>query len=164
MTGRYSYGGQTKSTVKRLTILENKNVKATYFERVDKGTIGRVTPPAWSKIILDGWGEKIDALVSEVSEEGVPTNKSPVTVKGKIVTTTMDARGNWKLSGTPKAYPIAIVFVYELSVSVFNPKKSLGTARVEKYDPVGAADAVRTELKEEVDKLKRVIAALKSKG
>jgi len=108
---------------------EKKNVRATFFARVDSGTKGRVEPPKGAKIVLDSWGEKIDALVSKISENGKPTCESPVTKRGKIVTTTMDADGNWKLSGRPTTYPIAIIYAYEISLPIFKSIESLESVK-----------------------------------
>ena len=125
MAGRYNFTTKTRIIDERLSRLENKHVTATWFERVGNRTGGTLTPPHNSEIVLDTWDEGIDAVTSEIGEDGKPTFVSPKDLDGKILTVTLDIDGNWKLSGTPRKFPIAIIYVYSIPVVSLRACKTL---------------------------------------
>jgi hypothetical protein len=113
----------------RITALEDKYVKATWFESIAAGTSGTLTPPEGGTILLDQWAAGVDALAS-VEAGGIPGYESPSTAGGDIVTATLDASGNWSLSGTPSAYPVDIIFAYEVKLKDFDHDKSIGEVEI----------------------------------
>jgi len=113
----------------RITALEDKYVKATWFESIAIGTIGTLTPPEGGTILLDQWAAGVDALAS-IEAGGIPGYESPRTAGGDIVTATLDASGNWSLSGTPSAYPVDLIFAYEVKLKDFDHDKSIGEVEI----------------------------------
>ena len=53
-------------------VIQKGLVRATYFERLDSGTGGQITPPNSSRIILDQWDYGIDAILA-TDFGGVPS-------------------------------------------------------------------------------------------
>ena len=92
-----------------ITTLENKYVRTTRFESISSGTSGTVTLPPSAEVVLDDFGGTVDAVVTGISG-GRPTTVSVVTAGGVVVATTFDSSGNWVFTGTPSAYPVAIVY------------------------------------------------------
>jgi hypothetical protein len=105
-------------------ILEGKYVKAVWYQQVDSGTTGTVTPPANGEIVLDQFASGVDALVSKVSG-GFPSEESPVDALGNFVTATMDSGGDFTLSAAPTAYPVALIYAYRIKFSHFDIEHSL---------------------------------------
>jgi hypothetical protein len=116
------------------------NVKALWFESISSGTSGTLTPPTQGEIVLDQWSAGIDALASQISS-GIPTFESPLTAGGVIITATLDALGAWTISGTPSAYPVAIVFCYKVKLRYFDYTKQLGG-----YELIPTAEGVYTDV------------------
>jgi len=115
-------------------------VKALWFEQIDSGASGTLTPPAQGEIVLDQWAAGVDALASTIAS-GIPAFISPATSGGIIITATLDASGNWALSGTPSAYPIAIVYAYQVKFKFFDYTKQLGG-----YELIPSAGGVFTDV------------------
>jgi hypothetical protein len=86
-----------------------KYVRTTRFEIINSGTSGTVTLPADAEVILDDFGGTVDAVISQVSG-GKPDIQSAKTSGGAIVATSFDTDGNWSFTGTPAAYPVAILY------------------------------------------------------
>lgn len=81
-----------------------------YFESVSAAT-GTITKPVGSTIQLDQFEGGIDAYVSTIIN-GQPTGIFPKTAGGvEVDVTSFDALGNYTLSGTPSAYPVAIIYI-----------------------------------------------------
>ena len=104
----------------RITVVEDKYVRVLWFEQINSGTTGTVTPPAGATIVLDQWAAGIDAVTSTITSGQRPDFISAKTAAGVIITTTMDASGNWTISGAPSAYPIAILYVYQVTLLNFD--------------------------------------------
>ena len=104
----------------RVTALEDKYVRALWFEQINSGASGTITPPAGGTIVLDQWAAGIDAVTSTITTGTKPDFVSAKNAAGAIITATMDASGNWTISDTPSAYPIAIIYVYEVKLEDFN--------------------------------------------
>jgi hypothetical protein len=103
-------GGMTPSELARLEYLEDNEYKVTYWASVSTDS-GAVTKPTGSTIILDGFMSGVDALV-ETIVNGQPSGLSPVTAGGAYVTvSSFDAAGNYTLSGTPSATPVALLYI-----------------------------------------------------
>ena len=120
--------------------LGERYVKSLWFEQINSGTSGTLTPPAQAEIVLDQWSAGVDALASTIAS-GIPAFVSPVTSGGVIVTATLDSSGNWALSGTPSAYPVAIVYAYQVKFKFFDYTKQLGG-----YELIPAAGGVFTDV------------------
>lgn len=101
-------GSETKK-IKIANLLGDKYVRTTRFEIIITGTSGTVTLPPNSTVVLDDFGGTVDAVVSTV-DSGFPTTISAKDSAGAVVATTFDSTGNWSLTGTPVAYPIAIIY------------------------------------------------------
>ena len=98
----------------RTTILENNEFKITYFESVS-GATGTVAKPATSTILLDQFASGVDAYVSTIVN-GQPTGTFPQTSGGVAIdVTSFNASGDFVLSGTPSAYPVAIIYVIKIT-------------------------------------------------
>jgi hypothetical protein len=109
----------------RVTALEDTYVKATWFEQVDSGTSGTISAPVTSAtFLLNEWSAGVDALASKM-DTGVPTFESPVTAGGTVITATLDGSGNYTLSDTPDAYPVAVVYVYRCKHLYFDDTLTL---------------------------------------
>jgi hypothetical protein len=109
----------------RLNTLENAKLKVTYFEIVST-TTGAITPPAGATILLDQFASSADGLTSTIDGNENPTYITPQTSGGTYIATTLDASGNYVLSGTPADASIAIIYVYSISRKDFDETKSIG--------------------------------------
>jgi hypothetical protein len=134
VSGYYYNGAMQMTSVpqslnSRVESLEDKNVKCTWYEVINNGTSGTLTPPTNGTILLDQWAAGVDALASNISG-GMPTFESPVTATGVTVTATLDASGNWTLVGTPSIYPVAVIYAYTIAMSNLNSAYALGGLEV----------------------------------
>lgn len=113
-------GGIDSATDARITTLENNVSKISYFFSIAAGTTGTITIPTGATIILDQLYSGADAFVDTISG-GQPTGLPPFTAGGvEVDVTSFDALGNYTLSGTPSAYPVALI--YQLTIK----EKDLG--------------------------------------
>ncbi len=127
-TGKIQHSGHPTDTTDidaRVTALEAKNVRALWFAEISSGASGTITPPTGGTIILDQWAAGIDAVTSTLTTTRNPTFESAKTSAGVIITATLDVAGAWTISGTPSAYPIAILYVYDVAFTSFDKTKSL---------------------------------------
>ena len=108
---------------------ENTYVKSLWFELVNSGTSGKLTPPSQGTVVPDQWAAGVGALASQVAL-GEPNFVSPVTSGGVIITATIDLVGNWTLSGTPSSYPVAVVYVYKTLFINYDSDYSLGGTEI----------------------------------
>lgn len=103
----------------RVSTLENNEYKITYFESVSAAT-GTITKPAQSTILLDQFFSGIDAYVSTIVN-GQPTGILPQTSGGSPVdVSSFDALGNYTLTGTPSAFPVAIIYVLKIKAIYYS--------------------------------------------
>lgn len=109
----------------RLTVLENAQIKATYFAVVS-ATSGTITPPTGGTILLDQFASSVDTLTSKIDGNNNPTDITPQEAGGTYVTSTLDVNGNYVLSGTPADASIALIYVYSISRLNFDITKSIG--------------------------------------
>lgn len=99
----------------RLQDLENAKYTIAYYSELN-GTSGTITPPTGATIVLNQLPGGADALVSTI--DGSPTGISPRTSGGVVVdVTSFDGSGNFVLSGTPSAYPVALIYWFDISAS-----------------------------------------------
>lgn len=101
------------------SLVGNKYVRSTRFASIGSGTSGTVTLPSASTVVLDDFGGTVDAVVSTISG-GKPTQVAAVTATGTVVSTTFDSSGNYVLSGTPSAYPVAIIYRVQQTLIAFD--------------------------------------------
>jgi hypothetical protein len=92
------------------SLLGGKYVRTTRFASVGAGTTGTITIPANNTIILDDFGGTVDAIICPFSGGRPDPNTHVLDTVGYPVATTFDASGNFVLSGTPSAYPVALVY------------------------------------------------------
>lgn len=100
-----------------------KYVRTTRFVSIGSLTSGTVTLPSSSQVVLDDFGGTVDAVVLQISG-GKPTQRAALTATGSVVATTFDASGNWVFSGTPVAYPVAIVYRVKQTLADFDSTSS----------------------------------------
>lgn len=105
------------------TILRGKDVRTTRFASIGSGTNGTLTLPTASTIVLDDFGGGTDALTAQI-ETGKPINQSAKTSTGTSIAVTLDSSGNYTLSGTPSAYPIAIIYRVKQELEDFDSDAS----------------------------------------
>jgi nitrogen fixation protein len=109
----FSQAGLDSALNNRVTNLENNEYKILYFETISS-TTGTITKPTGATILLDQFYSGGDALVETLSN-GQPTGQSPLTIGGTVVSvTSFDTSGNYVLSGTPSAYPVALVYIFKI--------------------------------------------------
>ena len=53
----------------RVTSLEEKYVKTSWYETINSGTNGILKPPSNGTIVLDQWASGIDAVTSKIEGE-----------------------------------------------------------------------------------------------
>jgi hypothetical protein len=109
----FSQAGADPALNNRVTNLENNEYKILYFQTISS-TTGTITKPTGATILLDQFYSGGDALVETLSN-GQPTGQSPLTIGGAVVSvTSFDTSGNYVLSGTPSAYPVALVYIFKI--------------------------------------------------
>lgn len=101
----YSAGGGGGSD----SLLRGKYVWSTRFAIIGSGTSGTITKPSGSTIILDDFGGTTDAVVTTVASSK-PLIQHAKDAAGTVLATSFNTSGDWTLTGTPSAYPIAIVY------------------------------------------------------
>lgn len=99
--------------------LNDKEIRTTRFATISSGTIGTITLPPNSTVVLDDFGGTTDAVTSML-DGGRPTYTSALTTLGTVVATTFDAGGNYSLSDTPSLYPIAIIYRVQQRLADFD--------------------------------------------
>lgn len=96
----------------------NNEYKIAYYQEISD-TTGTVTVPEGGTILLNQLAGGADALVSTI--DGVPTGSFPQTAGGVMVdVTSFDVDGNWVLSGTPSAYPVALIYWLKISAADYS--------------------------------------------
>lgn len=105
------------------SVADGKYVKSTRFSTISSGTSGSVTLPASSTVVLDNFGGTVDAILSKTSG-GYPTLESVVDGAGNVLSATFDSSGNYTISGNPSAYPIAIIYRVQQTLSNFDSTSS----------------------------------------
>ncbi len=124
-TGKIQSHGDIVGLTTRIAALEDKYVKALWYAEISAGTSGTITPPTNGTIVLNEFGNDVDAVTSTITTGKKPDFVSAKTAAGAIVTATLAANGNWTISGAPSAYPIALVYVYEVKLVNFDHDSSL---------------------------------------
>jgi hypothetical protein len=81
-----------------------------YYQSIPSGTTGTITVPTGYTVELDRFGGGIDAILTQTGADGRPIDEIVQTEAGSTVTTTLNSGGDYSFSGTPSAYPVAIIF------------------------------------------------------
>lgn len=109
------WGGAINTSID--VTLRGKNAVTTRFVSIGAGTSGTVALPSNSTVILNDFGGAVSAIVTQIAS-GKPVQSHALTQTGSVVATTFDSSGNWAFTGTPVAYPVAIV--YRVSQTLIN--------------------------------------------
>jgi len=112
----------------RITRLEDRLIRTTWYETIAAGTTGVIVPPTGGTLVMNQWPGNISAKASTITAGEIPTGTAPQTAGGVDITVTMSSTGAWSLSGTPSAYPIAIIYYYDIKLYLYSPGYSMDTA------------------------------------
>jgi hypothetical protein len=138
-----SQSGGDPSLPARVTTLENNEIIITYFESVS-ATTGTVTVPTGGTIMLDQFQGGVDAYVSTIANTK-PTGIFPETSGGVVVdVSSFTSGGAWTLSGTPSAYPVAIIYVFKIKAKDYSNVTLTNVLELEEVDE-NASYALRLE-------------------
>ncbi len=119
----------------RLVVLENYDETFELWASLASGTSGTITPPVGSTIVLDRYPDGVDGLIVRTDTVGRPVDNPARTVAGVVVTTTFDLAGTWALSGTPTAYPVALVYFVTIPRRLTdNIPQSAIVSKLEQYE------------------------------
>ncbi len=134
--------GVWNSKIAISNLVGSKYVRTTRFASIGSGTSGTVTLPSSSTVVLDDFGGTVDAIITTITG-GRPDTVAAVTATGAVVGTTFDSSGNWVLSGTPSAYPVAIIYRVRQTLVNFDSTSSdiMGDAEITTGFPDGTATA-----------------------
>ncbi len=127
------------SFIKRLEALEDTYVRTYWYETINSGTNGTLAPPSGGTIELDQFAEGVDALASTFSGSYL-TWQTPLSASGAIVAATLDGAGNWTLTDTPAAYPVAIIYSYKVKLVDFDFDYSIGEAELTRLSVADASE------------------------
>jgi hypothetical protein len=118
-------------------LVRSKYVRTTRFSIIGAGTSGTLTLPTNSEVVLDDFGGTTDAVLAK-SSGGKPLLESAVDSTGEDVAVSLDIAGNWSFTGTPTAYPVAIVYRVRQLLSDFDSDATdiWGPATVETDDSI----------------------------
>jgi hypothetical protein len=135
-----SLNGADASLTARVLYLEGNAYKITYFASIS-ATSGTITKPTGSTIQLDQLPpsglDAVDAVVSTIVN-GQPTFDVVQTAGGTLVdVSSFDASGNYTLSGTPSAFPIALIYVFTIPASSY---QNVTEANILEGDLIGKAN------------------------
>ncbi|MDA3856209.1 MAG: hypothetical protein PF569_08180 [Candidatus Woesearchaeota archaeon] len=110
-----SAGGVNSSVELRIEHLEGIIYEVEIFELIESGTTGSITKPTDSTIILDQYEDAGDCLIFQVDTTGTkPINKVAVDSSGIAIASTLDIAGAYTFSGTPDAYPVALIYQIQI--------------------------------------------------
>jgi len=114
----------------RVTALENTYVRSQWFKQIDSGTSGTLVATTEigtsAEFIADQWPDDVDMLVSVVTSGERPDRFPPRDAAGNPISATFNtSTGAWALSGTPNAYPVALIYCYRQKLVNFTDTKAL---------------------------------------
>lgn len=103
-------GGGDPALAARVTTLENVVNEYEIYYSVSSGTTGTVTIPTGSSIVASQYGSA-NGIAVTTDAAGRPTDNAAKTSGGTVITVNLTtSTGAYTLSGTPSAYPVAIVY------------------------------------------------------
>jgi hypothetical protein len=101
------------SYLENVNTLSANEFKVLYFASIVSAA-SAIAIPTGATVLLDEL-QGLDAIVETLDVNGEPTGQTPVTAGGVPVTvTSFDAAGNYVLSGTPSAFPVALLYVLKI--------------------------------------------------
>lgn len=118
----------TEST--RVTALEDTYVRSQWYKQIDSGTSGTLVATTEigtsAEFVADQWPDDVDMLVSVVTSGEKPDRFPPRDASGDPISATFNtSTGAWALSGTPNAYPVALIYCYRQKLGDFTDVKAL---------------------------------------
>jgi hypothetical protein len=126
----------------RFNILEDQIEIYEIFELISSGTSGTITKPTDSTILLNRYELAGDCLVVEADSSNRPIDDNAKESDGTLITSTLDASGNYSLSGTPSAYPVCII--YQVSITRVN-RGNISTDQIVKKFELYEANEVNVD-------------------
>lgn len=111
-----------------------KNVRTTRFVSIGSSTSGTIALPSNASIVLDDFGGTVDAVVTTISG-GKPTKNAALSATGAVVAATLDSGGNWTFSSAPSAYPVALVYRVQQTLTNFTSSDADIWGEVDLTDP-----------------------------
>jgi hypothetical protein len=103
-------GGDTTELANRISAIEGTVYEYELWESIGSGTSGTVSRPEGSEIRLDQYPNAGDCLIVKCDSAGRPLDELAETAGGAHITATFSSVGAYVLSGTPGAYPVAIIY------------------------------------------------------
>lgn len=133
----YSQAGGDPSLTDRVAYLEQSTYKITYYAEINAAS-GTITKPTGSTILTDQFASGADAYVTTIVNSR-PTTSFPQTAGGVTVdVTSFDTSGNFVLTGTPSAFPCAIIYILTIQAVDW---QNLTTANILDLEDVNSAPA-----------------------
>lgn len=128
-------------------LADNENY---FYYKADINTAtGTITIPTGATIVLDQFQGGADAFCSTIVN-GKPTLVFPVDSSGIAVdVATFDALGNFTLTGTPSAYPVALIYI--LKIKAIDQGNLVEADIVEEYPIEELHDSVKIIARDTVD-------------
>jgi hypothetical protein len=108
----------------RITALEDQEHLYEYSALIAEGTEGTITLPTNATIELNRFGDGKDAIVKKVDSNNITLNDNAVDSESTVITATLTNTGAYVLSGTPSAYPVALVYYLKIKAK-YNGNLSL---------------------------------------
>jgi len=126
----------------RVTALENTYVRSQWYKEIGAGTSGTLVAVteigANAEFVSDQWPDGVDMLISVVTTGEKPDRFPPRDAAGDPISATFNtSTGAWALSGTPVAYPVALIYCYRQKLGDFTDTKSLADFAYELPTDVG---------------------------
>ena len=103
---------------------DTDTVRVTWYETITGGLSGVILPPANATIIIELWKDNRSVLASKFSND-IPNFEYPLTSGGTLVEATLDADGNYTLLNEPASYPIALIYIYEVTHENYDERHDL---------------------------------------
>ena len=130
--------GRIQTLESRVTTIEGIQLKVAWYEEIDTqaGVSGQFSPPTGGTILLGQLDGSGDVLVSELDGTSeYPTYVEARTAGGAVITATLDADGNWTVSGVATSQYVALIYIYRVTVSSFDRTTALEYPDIEDYNP-----------------------------
>lgn len=94
----------------RVVILEENLYEYEIFKRIESGTTGTVSIPEGAEIRFGQYIDGQDCLILKTDSEGRPIDDVARTSTGEPILGAINSAGNYSLTGSPEAYPVAIIY------------------------------------------------------
>jgi len=116
---------------KRIRTLENKDVRAEFYEQLTavEGVSGTITLPTGATLLVDSWQDSYEGVVTTITDGQLPDQDFAREADGTIITVDYldngDGTADYTLSGTPSAWPVAILYEYSVAWVDYDITKDL---------------------------------------